>query len=229
MYAVQGTPPTTGLPGAQSSSGLPVFGVDLGGDGLPDRLAGAPTPSGSPPGISDGPKRAPSSPPETPEPKKRQLVGVLLLAADGVGPQALPQSTTMSSLSTPAPRSCSMTASTGAPALTRMMILRGFLSAATKSGSAAVPTSPPGVFAVRGDELLHDGGRAVVDRDAKPWSAMLRARFWPMTARPISPTSAPARAPVVMGSLYRNSADASPACPSRPPGILPDRRTPPRP
>jgi hypothetical protein len=57
----------------------------------------------------------------------------------------LPQSTTMSSGSTPAPRSCSTIASTGGPAFTSTMIFRGFRSAATKSSRAAAPTRPPGV------------------------------------------------------------------------------------
>ena len=101
--------------------------------------------SGCPPGIIEGPKRAPSSPPLTPEPKNRQPAAYCFSRRMVSVHWLLPQSTTMSSASTPAPRSCSTTASTGGPAFTSTMILRGFLRAATKSGRAAAPTSPPGV------------------------------------------------------------------------------------
>jgi hypothetical protein len=144
MYAVQGSPPVTGLPGAQSSSGLPVLGSTLAAmaSQIGRRCSHE---AGCPPGMSEGPKRAPTSPPLTPEPKKRQRSAYCFSRRMVSVQRLLPQSTTMSSGSTPAPRSCSTTASTGAPALTRRRILRGVLSAATKSGSAAAPTSPPGV------------------------------------------------------------------------------------
>jgi hypothetical protein len=50
---------------------------------------------------------------------------------------------------------------------------------------------------VSGHELLHDGGRPVVDGDAVA-VVRLSARFSPITASPISPTSALARSAVVM-------------------------------
>ena len=40
------------------------------------------------------------------------------------------------------------------------------------------------------DEALGDRSGAVLDGDAEPWSARLSARFWPMTASPVTPMSA---------------------------------------
>ena len=99
MYAVHGTPPSMGLPGAAPSSGLPVFASTLAAMAFQIGLRSF-YDAGSPPGISEGPKRAPSSPPETPEPMKRQLFGVAAFSRRIVSVQsALPPSMMMSSCS----------------------------------------------------------------------------------------------------------------------------------
>ena len=64
---VQGTPPVTGLPGAAPGSGLPVFASTFAAIAVHTGSSSAHA-SRLPPGIRDGPKRAPSSPPDTPEP-----------------------------------------------------------------------------------------------------------------------------------------------------------------
>ena len=139
---MQGTPPVTGLPGAAPSIGLPVFAstfaaiaVQIGSSSFHASL--------SPPGMSEGPKRAPSSPPETPEPMNRRPFSVSAFSRRIVSSQcALPPSMMMSPASSSG-TSPSITASVGPPALTRITILRGRLIEATKSFSSAEPISPP--------------------------------------------------------------------------------------
>jgi len=67
MYVAHGTPPRTGLPGVAPASGLPVFASTFAAIASHTgfKISHA---SGLPPGMSDGPNRAPSSPPDTPEP-----------------------------------------------------------------------------------------------------------------------------------------------------------------
>jgi len=92
-----------------------------------------------PPGMMAGPLRAPSSPPETPAPMKRKPNGVSQASRRSVSVnRLLPPSMTMSSRSSRG-SNCSITASTGAPALTISMILRGRARLATKSASVAAP------------------------------------------------------------------------------------------
>jgi hypothetical protein len=45
-------------------------------------------------------------------------------------------------------------------------------------------------LASRLEEFIHLGHGAVENGHGKPWSFMLRTRFWPMTASPINPISA---------------------------------------
>ncbi len=99
----------------------------------------------SPPGISDGPKRAPSSPPETPLPMNRRPFSRSAFSRRIVSVQsALPPSITMSPASSSG-TSPSITASVPFPAWTRITILRGLAKLFTNSSSVWVPTTPPGV------------------------------------------------------------------------------------
>ena len=116
--------------------------------------------AGVPPGMMEGPHRAPSSPPDTPAPTKcwprsaahfsRRIVSVN---------RELPQSTMMSPSSMSA-ASCSMTASVEGPAWTIMMATRGARRDATKSSSVdagtKVASSPCSAmsFSVRAGVLL---------------------------------------------------------------------------
>src|SRR5262245_5021233 len=144
MYAVHASAlgAIIGLPGEAPVSGLPVFGLTLAAIasqiGLSRRHA-----SGSPPGMSDGPKRAPSSPPETPEPKKVSLPRYFFSRAMVSVQRLLPPSTTMSSGSIPAPMSESQTASTAGPAFTSTTMIRGVLSDLMNSPSDLQPINPP--------------------------------------------------------------------------------------
>ncbi len=145
MYAVQGTPPTAGLPGAAPASGLPVFGSTLAAIASQTGFSSSQA-ANSPPGIREGPKRAPSSPPDTPEPMKRRPFSRSAFSRRIVSVQSeLPPSTTMSPGSSSGTR-LSITASVPLPAWTRMTILRGFASDWTNSSSVFVPTTPPGVL-----------------------------------------------------------------------------------
>src|SRR4051812_44055266 len=109
-----------GLPGDAPVSGLPVLGSTLAEMDSQMGLRRAQA-LRSPPGMSDGPKRAPSSPPETPEPKNVSLPRYFCSRAMVSVHRLLPPSTTMSSASMPASMSDSQTASTAGPAFTRMM------------------------------------------------------------------------------------------------------------
>ena len=86
-----------------------------------------------PPGISDGPFSAPSSPPETPMPTKWMPVELISFSRRMVSWKfALPPSTMMS----PGSKRCTsseMTASVPLPACTMMIAVRGLASDATNS------------------------------------------------------------------------------------------------
>ena len=78
-----------------------------------------------PPGMSEGPLRAPSSPPEMPQPTKWMPVSRIAASRRMVSvKRALPPSTMMSPGSKTSVSS-SMTASVAAPALTMMIAVRG--------------------------------------------------------------------------------------------------------
>ena len=90
-----------------------------------------------------GPLSAPSSPPETPVPRKRSPRSRHASVRRRVSTKCeLPASMTMSPSSSSGVNS-SITASTGPPALTMMMTLRGRSSAATNSSTLPVPVIAP--------------------------------------------------------------------------------------
>ena len=165
-----------GLPGVAPVSSTPVTASTLEATASQIGLSSAQA-AASPPGIRDGPKRAPSSPPDTPEPMKRRPLALSSFSRRMVSVQrALPPSMMMSPGSKAAASSL-ITASVGPPALTRMTALRGFLREAAKSLMVGQPVSLPGVF---GFSFTNSSVLAVVrlyTEIAKPWSAMLRARF----------------------------------------------------
>ena len=89
--------------------------------------------SSEPPGMIEGPSRAPSSPPEMPAPTKLMPVSRTAFSRRIVSVnRALPPSTMMSPGSNTS-TSASMTASVGRPALTMMIAVRGFCSDAANS------------------------------------------------------------------------------------------------
>src|SRR3954464_14551421 len=100
MYAVHGTPPATGRPGVAPSIGLPVFSSTFAAMAfqIGSRCFHE---SGSPPGMSDGPNRAPVSPPETPDPKNLHWLAYSFSRRMVSVHRLLPQSQTMSSRCTP--------------------------------------------------------------------------------------------------------------------------------
>ena len=82
-----------------------------------------------------------------------------------------------------------ITSSTGGPALTMIMILRGGLSAATSSSTECVPT----IFFPLARPSTNASTLEVVRLNTatvNPWLSMFRTRFSPITARPIRPISA---------------------------------------
>ena len=91
----------------------------------------------------------------------------------------------MSSLSSSGTRSA-ITPSTGAPALTITMIRRGRSSASTNSSSVSVPVKSPSPENSLMKSLVLDAVRLCTAMGT-PLRAMLRARFAPMTASPVTP------------------------------------------
>ena len=96
--------------------------------------------------MIEGPSRAPSSPPDTPEPTKCRPLAFSSFSRRIVsGKWALPASMMMSPSSSSG-TSSSITASVGPPALTMMITRRGRSSEATKSAidsdGMKVPSSP---------------------------------------------------------------------------------------
>ena len=83
-----------------------------------------------------------------------------------------------------------MVSSTGFPAMTNRMILRGFLSLEIKSSWPVDPIKGrlPSAVARWTVRSTLEGVR-LPTTTWKPWEAMLRAKFCPITARPQSPTS----------------------------------------
>ena len=89
--------------------------------------------SSEPPGMIEGPRSAPSSPPDTPIPTKLMPVSRTAFSRRMVSVNsALPPSTMMSPGSKTS-TSDSITASVGLPALTMMIAARGFCSDAANS------------------------------------------------------------------------------------------------
>jgi hypothetical protein len=100
----------------------------------------------------------------------------------------LPPSITMSPFSRSGVRP-SMTASVPLPAWTSRMIFLGLERDFTNSSIVFVPTTPPGVFGLSATNLSVFSVVRLKTEIWKPWSAMLSARFWPITASPTRPTS----------------------------------------
>mmetsp|Transcript_19856 Transcript_19856/g.59972 ORF Transcript_19856/g.59972 Transcript_19856/m.59972 type:complete len:200 (+) Transcript_19856:1212-1811(+) len=95
--------------------------------------------SASPPGIIDGPLRAPSSPPDTPMPMYRMPFSATFLARRSVfSYHSLPPSM-MQSPSSRCSIKRSMVASTGFPAITSMITRLGFSRDCTKSSMVSYP------------------------------------------------------------------------------------------
>mmetsp|Transcript_36276 Transcript_36276/g.89366 ORF Transcript_36276/g.89366 Transcript_36276/m.89366 type:complete len:272 (-) Transcript_36276:110-925(-) len=142
-----------------------------------------------PPGIMDGPLRAPSSPPLTPMPMYSSPPSATALARRSVfSYHSLPPSMMMSPGSM-CLRSPAMVSSTGEPALTRMITQRGFCRLATNSPMSLYPVSlsPRPSLTARDTQLSVLSPERLNTEMGKPFSATLSARFCPMTASPHSP------------------------------------------
>ena len=100
----------------------------------------------------------------------------------------LPPSMMMSPFSTPALSRVSMKSSTGLPAMTSNIMRRGFLSLATNSSMLCAPTMLLPLASLSRKRSTLETVRLKATT-VKPWSAALRIRFWPMTARPMRPKS----------------------------------------
>ncbi len=145
--------------------------------------------AGLPPGMIEGPWRAPSSPPDTPVPMySMPLLSACLVRRMVSSKLLLPPSMMMSPASRCGSRD-SMNSSTAEPALTINITRRGRLSSLTSSSSEWAPMSlvPLAGPARKSSTLLTVRLKTAT---VKPFSSMFRTRFWPMTARPINPISA---------------------------------------
>jgi hypothetical protein len=89
--------------------------------------------SSGPPGMSDGPCSAPSSPPDTPMPTKLKPRSRTAFSRRIVSVNSELPPSTMMSPGSKTRMSSSMTASVAAPALTMMIAVRGLLSDAANS------------------------------------------------------------------------------------------------
>ena len=147
-----------------------------------------------------GPSSAPSSPPDTPTPMKRMPFAAHSSVRRTVSGKCELPASMMMSPSSSSGVSSSITASTGLPALTITMILRGVSSASTKSSIVSQPVNGPSwpysfmnsvVFAVV----------RLCTAVGVPRRAMLRARLAPITASPVTPMRAPEVGRCPVGSL----------------------------
>ena len=136
MYSAQEKPPTTGLPGLPPSIGSPVTASTLAAMSrqIGSKLAHA---LRVPEGINDGPKRAPVSPPDTPEPIKSMPLTANSFSRRMVSVHnELPPSIMMSPCSKKGNKALMVT-SVALPALTNKMILRGRLMLSTNDAKSA--------------------------------------------------------------------------------------------
>ena len=115
MYAAHGSPSVTGLPGSAVSIGLPVCGSTLAAMAFSMGATRFQAFS-EPDGINEGPKRAPTSPPDTAVVKNWNLSAYFCSRATESVHKLLPVSITTSSGESPAVINCSQTASTASPA-----------------------------------------------------------------------------------------------------------------
>src|SRR4051812_2481498 len=136
--------------------------------------------------MIDGPWSAPSSPPETPVPMKRSPFSRHSSVRRRVSRNCeLPPSITMSPSSSSG-SSSPITPSTGAPALTITRIRRGFSSASTNSSSVSPAVNLPSEAYCSMKSFVRAGLRLWTATGTSRL-AMLRARFAPITASPVTP------------------------------------------
>ena len=136
-----------------------------------------------PPGMSEGPFSAPSSPPEMPAPTKLMPVSRTAFSRRMVSVNsALPPSTMMSPGSKTL-TSSSMTASVALPAFTMMIAVRGVCRLSASSCIVAALTKPASGCAAMRSSVL-DVVRLYTATVLPSRLARLRARFEPITARP---------------------------------------------
>src|SRR5215207_1388321 len=137
-----------------------------------------------------GPLSAPSSPPDTPTPRKRRPRSFIALSRRWVSRKwELPPSTIVSPSSSSG-ASSSITASTAGPALTMVMIVRGRSSACTNSSVVPVPVIGPSEPCSAMNCSVLDAVR-LCTAIGMSWWATLRARLAPITARPVRPNRGP--------------------------------------
>ena len=163
--------------------------------------------SGDPPGISDGPKRAPSSPPDTPQPTKWMPLGRSAASRRRVSSNhELPPSMTMSpSLRTG--RSFSIVWSTGFPAGIIMRIRRGRSRAAASASKVFVPWNAcPGLWAM--NSSTHSGSRFHT-ATGTPRDSTFSARFRPIVPSPITPNFESVMPPPVRAGRVRRRGRAT--------------------
>src|SRR6478735_4948914 len=137
-----------------------------------------------------GPFSAPSSPPETPTPRKRSPRSFIAVSRRWVSRKwELPPSMIVSPSSSSG-ASSSITASTAGPALTMVMIVRGRSSACTNSSVVPVPVIGPSEPCSAMNWSVLDCVR-LCTAIGMSWWATLRARLAPITARPVRPNRGP--------------------------------------
>ena len=149
--------------------------------------------SAEPPGITDGPCKAPSSPPEMPVPTKYMPFSSTSFTRRSVSWKSeFPPSI----ITSPGDRNgvnCAISSSTGRPALTIIMILRGRLTASTNCSMECVPMkclSFPRPPVKRSTTPSSPGALRLYTATVKPLLSIFSARFSPITASPINPISA---------------------------------------
>src|SRR5215216_6766318 len=135
-----------------------------------------------------GPCRAPSSPPDTPVPRNPSPWAARACSRRTLSTKKLLPPSMSRSPSSRCPASSSSTASTGGPALTMTRMRRGRARAATNSPVEKVPTSSPSSPWCSSSSRVLDSVR-LWTATGKPLRAALRARFAPMVARPVTPSS----------------------------------------
>src|SRR4051794_3409354 len=145
-----------------------------------------------------GPLSAPSSPPDTPTPRKRSPRSFIALSRRWVSRKwELPPSMIVSPSSSSG-ASSSITASTAGPAFTMVMIVRGRSSACTNSSVVPLDVIGPSEPCSAMNCSVLDAVR-LCTAIGMSWWATLRARLAPITARPVRPN----RGPLMGGTLAR--------------------------
>src|SRR5690606_32178795 len=162
----------------------------------------------SPPGMMLGPSSAPSSPPDTPVPMKRRPRSAQYWPRLRVSWKCELPPSMMMSPSSSSGTSSSITLSTGAPAFTMTMILRGRSSAWTNSSMLSLPVKAPS-FPKSARNFLVRSEVRLCTATGNPCLAMLRARLAPMTASPVTPMRLP---PVIVAAPSLRSDHVSVRC-----------------